>query len=271
MPTPLVSCILTVHDDARINLARKAINNFIRQHYAPYQLIVVNSCSQSVLTNDSMAEDIVLKSGCTSVECYAEPGLNASQMKNLGLTMAAGDWVMCIDDDDYFHPSRLLYQMAHRVDNAPCMLKYQLRLDISSALVNNENFVYAVQPLLHLQKIDSGIPCTMLFPRLNKEGQPWLFDPDIEINEYAELLARMLQHNANYVACDNMHNVFNNGLHWPLLSVAIYHGNNQLNYSQFFSDSANTPGHVSDVPEGINQNDIEHLKYILQMYNFKVS
>ncbi len=271
MPTPLVSCVLTVHDDARVNLARKAVNNFIRQHYAPYQLIVVNSCSQSILTNDSMSDEPVLKSGCTSVECYAEPGLNPAQMKNLGLCVAAGDWVICIDDDDYFHPTRLLYQMAHRVENAPCLLKYQLRLDISPALTNNENFIYAVQPLLHLQKINTGIPSTMLFPRLNANKEPWLFNHEIEINEYEELLARMLQHNPEYVACDNMHNVFNNGLHWPLLSVAIYHGNNQLTYNQFFSDKANKSDSFDGVPEGINQNDIEHLKYILQMYNFKVS
>jgi glycosyltransferase involved in cell wall biosynthesis len=266
VPAPIVSCILTTHDDARINLARKAVNNFVKQHYVPYQLIVVNGGSQSVLTNDSMAD---LESDCSIFEVYAPANTNVSKMRNMGLSAASGDWVICIDDDDYFHPARLMYQMAHRIDNAPCLLKYQLRIDISEAIVNNANFIYAVKPLLHLQKNDTGIPCTMLFPRLNAKKEPWFFNPEIEINEYAELLARMLQHNKNYVVCDNRHNSMNIGLHWPLLSVGVYHGNNQLTYENFFSGESKKMKNMT--PYGLNSNDIDHLKYILQTYNFKVS
>ena len=269
MPAPVVSCILTVHDDSRTNLARKAVNNFIKQHYAQYQLIIVNSCSQSILTNDSMAEATEQQGNCSVFEIYAEANTNVSKMRNMGLSASGGDWVICIDDDDYFHPTRLLYQMAHRIENAPCLLRYQLRIDISQAIVNNENYVQAVKPLLHLHQNDRGIPGTMLFPRLNANKEPWLFNPEIELHEYDELLARMLQHNPDYVVCDNRHNVFNSGLHWPLLSVAVYHGNNQLSYEDFFSVQAIENKGMT--PVGLNANDIDHLKYILQTYNFRVS
>jgi glycosyltransferase involved in cell wall biosynthesis len=268
---PLVSCILTVYSSVRIALARKAVNNFIRQHYLPYELLIVNSTGQSILTNDDMNSEEIKSAGCHVREVTTTAVLNAAGMKNIGLSEAKGDWVICIDDDDYFHPMRLMYQMAHRHDSA-CMLKYQLRMDISQAVqVSAEEGIanQTVKPLLHLLKMDSGIPCTMLFPRLGPNGAPWKFDENLNIGEYTELLARMKQV-GEPVVCDNMHNVFNSGLQWPLLSLAVYHGSNELSYEDFFAkfDPLANP---NGVPLGINQEDIDHLKVVLYSYNFRVA
>jgi len=269
---PLVSCVLIVANAARMTLVRKAVNNFIRQQYTPYELIVVNGIGTNVLTNDNMDSEEIREAGCRVWEMHAPAGLNAAAMKNLGLEVASGDWVICIDDDDYFHPIRLMYQMAHRVDGKPCLLKYQLRIDISQALqlsADSAMWEQSVKPLLHLLKMDSGIPCTMLFPRLQSDGQPWLFNPDLNTGEYEELLARM-QQSIQPVVCDNMHNPFVRGMQWPLLSIAVYHGSNELTYDQFFA-RLNPLTNSGGFPVGLNQEDVEYLKTVLYSYNFQVS
>ena len=270
MPPPLVSCILTVYNSARIALARKTVNNFIRQHYLPYELLIVNSAGQPVLTNDNMNTEELITAGCHVREVTTTAVLNSAGMKNIGLSEAKGDWVICIDDDDYFHPMRLMYQMAHRTDSA-CMLKYQLRMDISQAVQVSAGEMLSnqtIKPLLHLLKMDAGIPCTMLFPRLDPNGAPWKFNENLNTGEYAELLARMRQI-GDPVVCNNMHNVFNSGLQWPMLSLAVYHGSNELSYEDFFA-KFDLLANPNGVPIGINPEDIEHLKVVLYSYNFQV-
>lgn len=98
-------------------------------------------------------------------------------------------------------------------------------------------------------------------------GKPWLFDEALATNEYAELLARMGQRGRDPVVCENRHSPFISGLHWPLLSVAMYHGTNVLPYDQFFT-RVDSPG--ADVPLGLVQSDIDHLQVVLQSYNFTI-
>jgi glycosyltransferase involved in cell wall biosynthesis len=271
MPAPLVSCILPFANAQRITLVRKVVNNFIRQHYTPYELIIVNSSGTKVLTNNDMDTPEMRDAGCRITEIVASSGLNASTMKNIGLKNAIGDWVTCIDDDDYYHPTRLMFQMAHRREHNPCMLKYQLRVDLSEALSSTlESDLQAVQPKLHLLKREDGIPCTMLFPRIEiSTGHNWIFDERLNTGEYGELLTRMHRRGRNGVVCDNMHSPLITGLHWPMLSIAVYHGGNELTREQFFPQSDPLVGQFG-VPTGLNPTDMEQLKIVLQSYNFQI-
>lgn len=272
MSMPLVSCVLPVANPQRIGLARKAINGFIRQHYLPYELLVVNSTGQQILTNDSMATEEMVRAGCQVRELEAVPGLPASGMKNIGLASAKGDWVICVDDDDYFHPTRLMYQMAHRNLDCPVLLQCQLRVDISSAVrppvLSGAAEFAGFKPLLHLLQEEQGVASTMLFPRVDVvTGQAWFFDAQLVTHEADELLTRFGQAGKSVVVCRNMHSPFVQGLHWPLLSVAVYHGDNVLSREQFFVSSVAQP---EVVPVGLNQVDIAQLKVVLQTYNFTV-
>lgn len=272
MSPPLVSCILPFADPFRINLARKTVNNFIHQHYAPYELIIVNGTDARVLTNSDMDAEDVRATGCSVREVQTSAGYNAATMRNIGLSHAKGEWVLCVDDDDYCHPTRVMYQMAHRRTAEPCLLQYQLRVDISQALRGSKAELgdIPIRPLLHLLKMDGGIPDTMLFPRVDPDtGTAWTFDESLTTGEHAELLARMQQQGRAGVVCDNMHSLLHTKLGWPLLSVAVYHGLNTLPYAQFFA-RMDPLSDRNAVPVGLNPSDMEQLKVVLQSYNFRV-
>lgn len=268
--SPYVSCILPFSNPYRINLVRKAVNNFIYQRYTPYELLIVNGTNQSVLTNADMDSQFYSTAGCSVREIQTSPGLNAAAMRNVALkSHAAGDYIICIDDDDYFHPDRLLYQMAHRrlQNPAPCMLRYQLRVDLTGVLgsFDSESMSsLAASPKLHLLAKKDGIASTAVFPRLDLDGNPWLFNEDLNTGEHEELIDRITQ-KLGFSVFDNKHTPFNAGSNLPLLSVAMYHGGNELNYQQFFEQPD-----ISLV-DGMHRGDIEFLKSILRSYNFQVN
>lgn len=268
---PLVSAVLTFANPRRLNLARKVVNQFVRQHYTPYELVIVNGTDSRVLTNDNMDTDFMREAGCQVLEVHVPSGLNSASMKNLGLRSASGEWAVCIDDDDYFHPGRLLYQMAHRRDGHVCLLRCQLRVNVSDALTiadADDVNLTPLRPLLALVNEADGVPNTAVFPRLKADGTPWQFNSDLNTGEYEDLLTAMNQQGLNRVVCDNLHNPFVQGMHWPILSIAMYHGGNELTRDQFFPEK-----HTVDrgaVPFGMNSQDLDHLKVVLQSYNFYV-
>lgn len=271
MQPPLVSCVLTVSNPKRITLARKAVNNFLRQHYVPFELFIVNGTDIPVLTNPENVGRL-LNGKQNTYEIMTRPGLNSAQMKNEGLNASQGAWAICVDDDDFFHPARLTYQMARRREGVPCMLKYQLRIDITPALTfgNPDVQLNSFQPYMRLIGMPGGIPSTMLFPTRNSKGERWFFDARLNIGEYDELLARMgndLGH-TDFLVCDNSHNDLLNALHWPLLSIAVYHGSNELTKEAFFQTTA-LQFSSDSVPAGMNSHDVELLRTVLQSFNLQ--
>lgn len=264
MSAPLVSAVLTCVSSNRLNLARKAVNNFIKQLYTPFELLVVNGTGQPILTNDKLTTQADRLAGTYIREIPVGPGLNAAAMRNVGLNAATGDWVICLDDDDYCHPHRILYQMAHRQEGRPCLLQYQLRVDLSKALKAASN-AEPLQPDLHLLKKTNGISCTALFPRLNAAGDPWLFNESLNIGEYDDLIAYMISKGCMPVVCNNSNTATLSNVGFPLLSVAMYHGLNELQPHQFFESSD-----VDKNIDGLTLHDIEFLKLILSLYDFNI-
>ena len=273
MKSPLVSAILPFTNPLRLNLARKAVNQFIRQNYTPYELVIVNNTEVDVLTNSDMATEGMREQGCNLVEIRAPQGLNAAEMRNYGIRLAKGDWIMPIDDDDWFHPARLAYQMARRSASRPVVLRHQLRVDVSPLRDIDREVGGSFKPLLHL--VDSpahGVASTMLFPRqVNgaSNGISWFYDESLNIGEHDELLARIAEEEGGHVVADNSHNTFVTGMHWPILSIAVYHGMNELSFDKFF-EGITQPADRNTVPPGLVKADMDQLRIVLSSYNFQV-
>ena len=269
MSPPVVSIIGPFASPARLLLARKTINLLLRQSYVPYEIVVVNGTGDRLTTNDELSSPKAAEAGNCLREVQAQVGLPPSAMRNVGIRAASGDWIVCADDDDYFHPHRLLQQMAHRRGTLPCLLRYQLRIDISRIVKPDESTVEGqpIKPWLHLLRKESGIPSTMLFPRLDPATKsPWLFDESLQEGEFEELLSRMP---GQRVVFDNAHTRFSADTQPSLLSIALYHGENMLSYRKFFGDVDRTSAET-EVPIGLNSSDIEYLKKVFAIYDFKV-
>jgi len=261
-----VSAILPFSNEVRLNLVRKAVNNFIRQNYTPYELVVVNGTPVDVLTNESMNTESMRSQGCNLMEIRVPEGLNAAAMRNHGIQAAHGEWIVPIDDDDWCHPERILFQMAHRHGPRPVTLRHQLRVDVSPMKELAGDFETArFKPLLHLvDKAERGVASTMLFPRLE-----WYYDEDLNTGEHEELFAR-IAHADGHVVADNSHNTFVAGMQWPLLSVAVYHGMNELSFEQFF-EGMPRPIDRNMVPPGLVPADITQLRAVMESYNFRTT
>lgn len=270
MKPPLVTAILTFSDSSRINLARKAVNNFIRQNYTPYELIVVNSTDVGVITNTDMQSEDMRNQGCYLMEVKGPSDVNAGTLRNFGIRLAKGDWIFPIDDDDWSHPTRLMFQMAHRCSNQPVLLRHQLRVDVSPLRDIDREVGGSFKPLLHLvDRPAHGVASTILFPRLDEGGIFWLYDESLNVGEHDELLARIAEEEGGHVVADNSHNTFVTGMHWPILSIAIYHGMNELTFDRFF-EGMTQPVDQNIVPPGLVAEDVNQLKRVLAGYNFKV-
>lgn len=272
MKPPIVSAILPFSNSARLNLARKAVNNFIRQNYTPYELIVVNGTDVDVLTNTEMNTAGMRDQGCNLIEIRVPEGLNAATMRNHGIRASHGEWLAPVDDDDWCHPERLLFQMAHRSNElAPTLLRHQLRVDVSPLLAMEGEEDAKFKPLLYLvDKPTTGVSSTIVFPREDKAGFEWFYDEDLDTGEHEELLARMQQRQMTPVVCNNAHNTFVAGMQWPILSIAVFHGMNEMSFDQFFAGMPR-PVDRSVVPPGLVTSDISQLRAVLESYNFRIT
>lgn len=264
MASTLVSAILPICDSARLNLARTAVNNFLAQYYRPAELVVVNATGTPVLTKDESLNDL---NGFYLKELMIEERANAGSLRNIGIKQAEGSWILPLDDDDWFHPIRLMYQMAHRKGLAPSLLKFQLLIDVSSILKSTSNTDAAGKLLMHLHRADSGISSTILFPKNKENGDLWLYDEGLNTGEHSELLSRMIAASLKPAVCENSHCSENDSVSWPLLSVAVFHTSNELARFRFFQ--GNEPSALK--PDLMTKGDMLLLKKVLLSYNFSVA
>lgn len=269
MSASLVSAILPIADFSRVNLARKTANAFISQQYTPFELIIVNGTgNDSVINNHNLDKDICQALGITIREVFVPEGLNAASMRNAGIKEAKGDWIFPIDDDDWFHPHRLVYQMANRREGCPCLLSCQLLVDISFLselhLENSESARFT--PSLRLKTVAAGIAATVLFPRTQADGSLWLYDESLTVGEHDELVARMRNAGCEPSVCKNFNNPITGPSNLPLLSVAFFHTANELTKQAFFGPKEPTPV----LPNGLLQTDVDLLVQVLKHYNFSV-
>jgi hypothetical protein len=230
---PMVSGIIVVGEDERINLARSSVTSFLRQTYPNKEVIIVNaSPNKSVLDQQwpTLRE--------FRVDPVKYPTIGA--LRNKAIEEANGEWIMPFDDDDHSHLHRMFMQMAVRRDNYCVMANQQVRVDID-------------RNTLCIFEDNDGIANTVLFPRKTSDGEFNLYDGDmVQAGEDTEFVKR---------AFGDKKVILNTNPDWfpgPCLSIAYYHTRNKSARDQFFGEFADTQydGRVcSNIPE-------DHMDYI---------
>lgn len=239
-PAPSVSVLLCVADMRRLSLCRTAVNQLLmHQTYRNFELVIVNSAGKAV-TNRQHA--LVRE---FEVDPADYPTLGA--LRNYGLERCEGDWVMPIDDDDYQHAHRLVFQMAHRQPGCCVMLTHQTRVDTQNSIVCFHN-----EP--------NGIPGSILFPRL-VDGKLVQYDASIQgPGEDSEFWRR------NF---GDKRVVIENDPSWfpgPLMMVCCWHGLNAKSREEFLGEFSDVQRYKGMKPDAMDEGMVKYLQATLRVF-----
>jgi glycosyltransferase involved in cell wall biosynthesis len=105
----LISCIIPTYNGERY--LREAVDSILAQDYRPLEIIVADDGS----TDGSFA---IASSYGERVRYVEQPNQGPAAARNLGLTVARGEFVAFLDQDDRWHPEKLNRQIA-RFDARP--------------------------------------------------------------------------------------------------------------------------------------------------------
>lgn len=102
-PLPLISVYMPTHN--RVDRVERAIDSVLRQSYENFELIVVDDGSTD-------GTDIILNNYQQNNENFSHYRLNSPRgacvARNLAINKSTGKFIAGIDDDDEWHPDRLL-------------------------------------------------------------------------------------------------------------------------------------------------------------------
>jgi len=233
LASPLVTGLLVVADPPQQRLARLAAQAFLAQTYQARQLLLVNGTDAPVFAGGAPPG---------VEEVHVAPVLPPSAMHNHGLDLARGDWILPLSCDEYLRPDRLAYQMAHRRDGVPCVLRCQIRVN----LLTSTAFYHEPEP---------AVAATLLHPRTTAR-----YAPASGGGGPQQFLADTW--GANYVALDNRPYA---ATHVAALSVAFYHGRHAEAEGAWMADGP-PPGQSR-----LLAHDNDHLTYILSQYGVRAT
>ncbi len=109
IPVPLVSCLM-VTQTKRIHHAKRGLRMFLEQTWPRRELVVVCADEQDNGQLRKMFEDAQSDS-IHPIRYYRVDWQPLGDLRNKTLEKAQGDYTITWDDDDIYHPDRILYQM----------------------------------------------------------------------------------------------------------------------------------------------------------------
>lgn len=142
--TGKICCIMiTGKDDARIDLARKALDNFVKQEYPDKMLLIINHNPHKQVI-DQNVKDVH--------EFYIEKKGNLGDLRNIALQfIPLGCCWTTWDDDDYRHPSYLQTLARFKTDNNIVCLSRRLEYNSNNGAswvgYKKDGFVFFLAPV----------------------------------------------------------------------------------------------------------------------------
>jgi glycosyltransferase involved in cell wall biosynthesis len=117
----LISCIVPVYNGERY--LGEALDSILGQTYRPLELVVVDDGSE-----DGTRDAVARYGG--KVEYHWQPNSGAAMARNLGLSVARGEFIAFLDADDLWHREKLTRQMA----------RFQARPELELSITHAQNF-----------------------------------------------------------------------------------------------------------------------------------
>ena len=190
MPDPAVSAIMAVHDG--LPYIEMAVRSILQQSLRDIEMIVVDDASTDGtpgLLARLAAEDPRLR------VIALEENEGPARARNRALLAARGAYVAVMDADDIAHPQRFAVQKAW-LDAHPQVLL----LGTSNRIINSSGQVQRTSRRAHdapavrwLCRFNMPLMHpSVMFRRLDPQGQPWLYDRDIPVGQDYDLISRVL-------------------------------------------------------------------------------
>ena len=104
--SPKVSCLCITRN--RVSLLKKSIQMFENQTHSHKEMVIVY-LAIDFATKDFLAT--ITNTTIKTVEVAWDPELTLGDLRNISIAEASGDYVCTWDDDDWFHPARLKFQL----------------------------------------------------------------------------------------------------------------------------------------------------------------
>lgn len=132
MSTLVSAVMVTGKSPERRKLAAAAIRSVERQTWPTKQLVLV--------TDDEATAELYAAQPflIPTKVCYIAGPRSLGELRNEGLVQADGEYIVQTDDDDWYHPQRITYQMQFAEPGTAVVLKHQIRYSFT----NQAAFVY---------------------------------------------------------------------------------------------------------------------------------
>lgn len=188
MSESLVSVVITTYKRP-IPVLKRAVESVVKQTYKNIEIIVINDYPEDKLNTGAIRE--MLSEFSDRKIQYAEPVHNsgACAARNLGLSIAKGEYISFLDDDDYWLERKIEAQMSGfgeknvGVVYTPYYLQYEGKQEIVMPYVMNGKLT---ESLLYKNTM-------CIFPLMKTElvKQIGGFDADLTASQEHDLLLRL--------------------------------------------------------------------------------
>lgn len=150
MDKPLVSVIIPCYNSEKY--IKKAIQSVIDQDYSNIEIIVVDDCSRdetySIVKSINSDKLKILRNKVNQGVSYS---------RNLGISIAKGEWIAFLDSDDYWDENKIKLQMEEALETKTdfifCSTAYINEFDMKSSYILKVPYKISYKSLLKQNKI----------------------------------------------------------------------------------------------------------------------
>ncbi len=162
----LVSLIMLTYN--RKQYLERSLNCCLNQDFNDYEIILINN-------NSTDGSEIICEKYASEnprVKYYSNDNSNISSGRNLGVLKSTGDYILFVDDDDYFENDLVSFLYNNAVENnADCSIcgsGKEVNGEVIQSNVFDEKVAYSTEEalfeLLKRQKFNAALP-TKMFKR----------------------------------------------------------------------------------------------------------
>ncbi|MFH1188283.1 MAG: glycosyltransferase family 2 protein [bacterium] len=176
----------------RANALRRAIFSVMGQNYQDFEMIIINDSPDDESYKD--IDDVFIDSRIRYIKNERNKGVNFSRNRALDLVSMESDWVIFLDDDDYFASDtlKIFSDLIKKYENDTwfmCNRATKGGVSLTSISKNDTRLNYVWNFLITKRFKGDATHCIrkdalkdIYFPKTIKQGDEWLFFYELSLH-----------------------------------------------------------------------------------------